>query len=155
MPKPGTDPDYTVGILIGIDKDRVIYVLDVKRVRETPLKVEQLILHTAGKEDGQDVMIRMEQEGGASGQIVIDHYKRKLVGYNFKGERPTRSKEDRAKPVSSYAEGGFIKVLQRPWTQSFLDEVEAFKTEGIHDDQMDALSGGFHEVIQQRRRVHI
>lgn len=153
IPKPGTDPDYTVGVLLGIDQDNTVYVLDVKRVRESPLNVERLILQTALLDDKQ-TMIRMEQEGGATGKIVIDDYQRKLIGYNFKGEPARRDKRERAKPVSSYAEAGNIHILNRPWTKDLLDELEAFQTEGIHDDQVDSLSLAFDNItINPRRRI--
>ena len=145
LPKPGTDPDYTVGLLLGSDKDNLVYVLDVKRTRNTPLEVEKLILQTSTL-DGKETLIRMEQEGGATGKIVIDDYRRKLVGFNFRGEPAKKDKRERAKPVSSYAEAGNIRLLNRPWTSDLLDELESFQTEGIHDDQVDALSGAFSEI---------
>lgn len=149
IPKPGTDPDYTVGVLLGLDKDNLVYVLDVKRVRESPLNVEKLILQTA-QLDGSKTVIRMEQEGGATGKIVIEDYKRKLIGYKFRGEPARKDKRERAKPVSSYSESGNIKIMNRIWTNEFLDEIEAFQTEGIHDDQVDALSGAFTNIRKQR-----
>lgn len=150
IPKPGTDPDYTVGILLGIDRDNIVYVLDVQRIRESPLNVEKLILQTA-MIDGHGTVVRMEQEGGATGKIVIDDYRRKLVGYNFKGEPARKDKRERAKPVSSYAEAGNIKILNRNWTPGLLDELEAFQTEGIHDDQVDSLSGAFNTLTLRKR----
>ena len=147
--KPGTDPDYTVGLKLGMDKDRNVYVLDVRRLRASPKSVEDTILTTA-RLDGTRTHIRMEQEGGATGKIVIDDYNRKLMGYPFKGKPAKKSKEERAKPVSSYAENGLINVLNKNWTIDFLDEIESFKTEGIHDDQVDALSLAFSELIKNR-----
>ncbi|HNR25651.1 MAG TPA: phage terminase large subunit [Methanobacteriaceae archaeon] len=145
LPGKGRDPDYTVGLLLGVDSDNICYVLDVQRTRNTPLEVEKLILQTA-QLDGKQTAIRMEQEGGATGKIVIDDYRRKLVGFNFRGEPAKKDKRERAKPVSSYAEAGNIRLLNRPWTSDLLDELESFQTEGIHDDQVDALSGAFSEI---------
>lgn len=144
----GGDPDWTVGLLLGLDSDYEAWVLDVLRIRGTPMEVENLILQTA-QLDGLETAIRMEQEGGASGKHVIDHYIRKLAGYNFRGERAMTSKIERAKPVSAYAEAGKIHILNRAWTQSLLDELEAFPTEGVHDDQVDALSGAFHSLFNE------
>ena len=45
-------------------------------------------------------------------------------------------------------------MLNKNWTSDFLDEVEAFKTEGIHDDQVDALSGAFNELFTGKRRIY-
>jgi predicted phage terminase large subunit-like protein len=145
--KKGTDPDYTVGLLLGKDRDNNAYVLDVRRLRGSPQTVENEVL-TCAKLDGRTTLIRMEQEGGASGKIVIDDYARKLAGYQFSGERAVKSKEERAKPVSSHAENGlFYTLINNIWNNDFLDELEAFQTEGIHDDQVDALSLAFNELF--------
>jgi predicted phage terminase large subunit-like protein len=145
--KKGTDPDYTVGLLLGKDRDNNAYVLDVRRLRGSPQTVENEVL-TCAKLDGRNTLIRMEQEGGASGKIVIDDYARKLAGYQFSGERAVKSKEERAKPVSSHAENGlFYTLINNIWNNDFLDELEAFQTEGIHDDQVDALSLAFNELF--------
>ena len=147
--KPGTDPDYTVGLKLGVDHDNNVYILDIRRMRGTPKQVEDLILTTA-QLDGKKTMIVMEQEGGATGKIVIDDYARKLIGYQFKGKPAKKSKEERAKPVSSHAENDLFYVLNKKWTTEFLDEIESFKTEGIHDDQVDALSLAFSEINKAR-----
>ena len=56
--------------------------------------------------------------------------------------KATQDKVTRALPVSSQAEAGNIKILQAPWNEDFLREVENFP-EGGHDDIVDALSGAF------------
>lgn len=152
IPKPGTDPDYTVGLKLGIDNQNNMYILDVRRLRTTPKSVEDEILATA-QMDGRSCKIVMEQEGGATGKIVIDDYARKLIGYQFRGEPAKKSKEERAKPVSSHAENGLIFVLNKPWANDLIDELEAFKTEGIHDDQVDALSLAFNELFNDKQRT--
>jgi len=144
----GKDPDFTVGLLLGLDHDREVWVLDVKRLRGSPLEIERLILQTA-QLDGIETAIRIEQEGGASGKHVIDYYTRALAGYNFRGARVATDKVERAKPVSAYAEAGKVHVLNRPWTEKFLEELEAFPSEGFHDDQVDALSGAFHSLFNE------
>jgi predicted phage terminase large subunit-like protein len=142
----GKDPDYTAGLLLGVDANNICYILDVLRLRDTPLEVEKLILQTA-LADGTETAIRIEQEGGATGKFVIEDFRRKLMGYNYDGEPANRKKYERAKPVSSYAEAGNIKILKdnnvRRWNTALLDELESFPTDGIHDDQVDALSGAF------------
>lgn len=154
-PKKGADPDYTVGLLLGKDIEKEAWVLDVRRIRGTPRDVERLVLNTAVL-DGVDTPIIMEEEGGASGKIVIDHYTKLLAGYDFRGIKPSRDKYSRAQPVSSYAEAGKINLVRGNWVNDFLDELEAFPTEGIHDDQVDALSGAFHRLfIEKKPRIFI
>lgn len=135
------DPDYTVGLKMGRHVDGTLYISDVKRIRANSGAVQKLIQQTA-QDDGQDCIIHIEQEPGSSGKAVIDHYRRHVLsGYSVYGERATGSKLDRARPVSARAEGGDIKVLNRAWTNDFLEEINMFTGDNKqHDDQVDALS---------------
>ena len=53
-----------------------------------------------------------------------------------------KSKVDRAQPFASQAEGGNVFVLQRDWTEAYLDELVSFP-DGEFSDQVDASSGAF------------
>lgn len=148
-PKPGKDPDWTVGALVG-EKDGVYYICDIKRTRTTPRGVEALIKQTA-ELDGRAVEIWMEQEPGSSGVNTIDHYAREVLkGYAFRGNKTTGSKEIRANPVSAAAEAGNVKLVRGAWVSDFLDEIEAFPN-GPHDDQVDAVSGAFEMLAGSAR----
>lgn len=144
------DPDYTAGVLLAIDRSNIVYILDIIKFRGTPHQVEKKILETA-RLDGSDTMIIMEQEGGASGKIVIDDYSRKLAGYTFYGSTPNKNKVDRAKPVSSYAEHGNIRMLRGSWNHEFITEIVAFPNKDVHDDQVDALSHAFNTIIKRKQ----
>jgi len=144
-PKLGKDPSWTVGLLMAEHND-FFYLVDIRRVQEAPRGVEQLILHTAAM-DGDEVDIWMEEEGGSSGKNTTDHYTRVLQKYSFHAQRATGSKEVRSNPVSSQAEAGNIKLLKdREWMNAFLDEIEIFP-HGQHDDQVDAMSGAYHALV--------
>lgn len=142
-PKPGKDPDYTAGCLMGKDGSDY-YVIDMRRARMRPRDCEGLLRSTA-QMDGQAVEVWMEQEPGASGVAMIDRYAEVLAGYAFRGVRSTGSKEVRANPVSSQAERGNIKLVRGAWVGDFLDELEGFSPTCSHDDQVDAMSGAFAE----------
>jgi predicted phage terminase large subunit-like protein len=104
-----------------------------------------LVKHVAIS-DGYSVAIRMEQEPGSSGVIVVDHYARNVLkGYDYKGIKSTGSKAIRANPVSSAAEGGRVYIVRATWNSDFFDELEAFPFVE-HDDQVDGLSGAFTEL---------
>jgi predicted phage terminase large subunit-like protein len=144
-PKPGKDPDWTSGTLMGISKNGTVYIIDIKRMRGTPNANESLIKQTA-QLDGREVPIRMEQEPGSSGVKMIDDYRRRvLMGWDFKGIPSTGSKEVRANPLSSQAGAGNVKLVRGAWIGEFLDEAEAFPN-GSHDDQVDSASGAFNEL---------
>lgn len=150
-PKKGSDPDWTVGALVGA-KDGIYYICDMRRTRSTPKAVEDLIKQTA-ELDGRDIDIWMEQEPGSSGVNTIDHYARRVLkGFSFRGRRATGPKALRANPVSAAAEAGNVKLVRGAWNADFLDEVEVFPN-GAHDDQADAVSGGFEALTKPRPQV--
>jgi len=142
--KPGRDPDWTVGVLLGRGDDGLFVVLDVQRVRRTPAGVEALIRQTAELDRAAHpaVSIRMEQEPGSGGLNVIDRYRRVVLpGFDFAGIRSTGSKAERARPFSAQAEAGNVKLLCGYWNNDFLNELSAFPMPEAHDDQVDAASG--------------
>lgn len=147
--KPGKDPDYTSGCLMG-EKDGIYYIIDIKRDRLSPLGVENLIKQTAIL-DGKRVPIWLEQEPGSSGKTVIDHYAREVLkGFIFRGDRVTGSKTQRAQPLSAAAEMGNVKLVQGKWIPAFLDEAEVFPF-GLHDDQVDSASGAMSKLTAVTR----
>ena len=144
--KPGKDPDWTAGCLMGLSANKTVYIIDIRLLRGTPSANENLVKQTA-QLDGKGVAIRMEQEPGSSGVKAIDDYRRRvLLGWDFKGIHSTGSKDVRAGPLSSQAEAGNVKLVRGPWIGSFLDEAEGFPNGG-HDDQVDAASGAFNELV--------
>lgn len=148
----GTDPDWTVGVLMTIAAGQ-FWIIDVQRFRASPKETEDNIKNQAIV-DGKEVAICMEEEGGSSGKSLIDHYQRNvLVGYVFRGIRPTGSKAQRAAPLASAVEAKNVKVVvsrdqQEPWLNTFLDELCLFP-KGSHDDQVDAASGAFNELAEK------
>jgi len=156
--RAGSDPDHTVGLLLGRDRAGVLYVIDVVRAQASDLEVFELIERTAvadrrlAETKGWTApMIRMEQEPGAGSTYLIGELRRgRLAGFDFRGVRPKGSKEDRARPLSALAESGELRLLRAPWNGAFLDELCAFPL-GDHDDQVDALSGAFEQLVANAR----
>lgn len=147
--KPGKDPDWTAGCLLGISANQTLYIVDMQRFRASPSGNESWIKQTA-EMDGKSIPVRMEQEPGSSGVKVIDDYRRRvLMGWDFKGAPSTGSKEVRANPVSSQAEAGNVKLVRGAWINAFLDEAESFPS-GTHDDQIDSLSGALSQLTAKR-----
>jgi predicted phage terminase large subunit-like protein len=146
--KPGRDPDWTAGALVGRDpQDGRFWILDVRRARATPQGVERLVLSTA-EQDGWDVQIVIEEEPGSAGKALSQRYARLLAGFETRFERPTGDKATRAAPLSSQAEAGRVVLVRGPWLGAFLDEVEAFPC-GSHDDQVDAVSMAYGKLAQR------
>lgn len=143
------DPDWTAGALLG-RHDGKWWIVDVRRFRETPATTEHIIKQTA-KIDGVGVRIRMEQEGGASGKSLISHYARNvLVGYDFKGFPALKDKVTRAGPLSAATQNRLVMLARGVWNTHFLDELEAFPSDGVHDDQVDACTGAMAVIAGTR-----
>jgi len=148
LPRPGKDPDWTVGALVSRTREGITCVEDVKRVRLEPVGVTRLIVETA-KEDaeleGPVTRTVLEQDPGQAGKFEASWYVRELAGYDV-GVRPvTRSKEARARPLAAQAEAGNVTMVRAPWNDPVLSELEGFPL-GVHDDCVDAISGGLAEV---------
>lgn len=145
--------DWTVGIRMSWLQDNTYLIEDVQRVQYSPHMTERLIRATAAI-DGISCEIWMEQEPGASGKIVIDHYKRNvLAGYAFHGEPSTGPKNERAKPLSAACEGGLVLLVRGIWNDCFLNELVAFPTEFVHDDQVDCASSAHAKLVSKRKRA--
>jgi predicted phage terminase large subunit-like protein len=150
VPREGTDPDWTVGALVAMQKG-IWYVKDIQRFRESPEGNERRI-RAVSDADGSFVHVYMEQEPGSAGVDVISHYARNIMhGRTFRGSRPTGNKSERAAPVASAAEQGNLKLVEGLWINAFIDEATSFPM-GPHLDQIDAVSGAF-GVINARPRV--
>lgn len=145
--------DWTVGALLIKGVSGRVYLEDIVRFRLDPAEAEEYIVRTC-REDvelfGSDKYnVRIEQEGGASAKYVINNFSRRLVGINFDGSHiPRRSKVDRARAFVGFVKHGNFKVKEGGgWLNEFLNEIASFPTRGIHDDQVDALSGGLNELV--------
>lgn len=146
--EPGTDPDWTVGVLMG-EHAGVYYIKQVDRIQGSDLEVERLV-HACALDDGYDVPIEIEQEPGASGKSLIGHYQRTvLAGFAVNGDRPTGDKQVRARPLSGTVEAGNVKLLPGSWRAAYLDVMCAFPF-GPHDDDVDATSGAYGYLSRER-----
>ena len=138
--------DWTVGCLMAM-KDGRFCIEDIVRLQGSSYEVEQTIRRTA-EMDGPGVRIRMEQEPGSSGVDVIGHYSRNvLVGFDFRPDKVTGSKELRATTMSAAFENGNLTIARGSWNRALTDEMLEFPY-GKHDNQVDACSGAYRELSQ-------
>ena len=138
-----SNPDYTAGVLMGISPQNEFYILDVKQFRGTPSQVETLVRNCA-EQDGHETEIYIEQEPGASGKTVIDHYRRNVLPeYVFDGVRMTGQKVHRAKPFSGMCEARHVYLVMSDWNNNYIQELELFPNKRVHDDMVDASSGAY------------
>lgn len=137
------DPDWTRGLKLYKYPDGSFVVADIRSVRDTPGKVEELVKTTASH-DGWGVTIWGEQDPGSAGVADAARFTSMLAGYDVRIQRPTKDKVTRAKPVSAQSEARNIKVIRALWNDDFFSETENFDENGTgHDDIVDVFSGAF------------
>ncbi len=143
------DPDFTVGVKLGVDADGIFYILDIIRERYSALKVEKLIVNTA-KQDGVSCIVKGFQDPGGAGKNEIENFVRMLAGFHVVCEKINVDKITACKSVSAQAEAGNIKILKSCKNkEDFYHESENFP-EVNHDDIIDALSGAFNYLAFKR-----
>lgn len=141
------DHDYTASVLQALGNDGNIYILEITRDRVTPAAAEQLV-YTKGIRDGRiGVAIWMEQEPGSSGVATLHTYKKLMLGFNFRGDKPSGGKIERARTASAACENGLVYIVRGAKTQEFLNELVSFPV-GTHDDMVDAFSGGIIKIAE-------
>lgn len=133
---------FTAGLKLGMDKNKVIYFLDLEKFRGSPLEVSQRIQDTA-KRDGEECKIGIEQDPGQAGKAEALTHVRNLAGYNVRVNAVHEAKGVRAKPLSCQAEARNIKLIRASWNDDLLRTYENFDgSKECMADEVDAGSGG-------------
>ncbi|MDD2878022.1 MAG: phage terminase large subunit [Acidiphilium sp.] len=135
---PGRDPDWTVGVKLGLMADARFVVLDIVRLRAGPAEVERVLVETA-RADGVATAIALAQDPGQAGVAQIAYLKRGLAGFTVLSSPETGAKHTRAMPAAALVGAGQLLVVDAGWTRTFVAELQAFP-DGDKDDQIDALS---------------
>lgn len=169
------DPDYTVGMKIGITnttrphvipgergKPDVIahlpdyYIFDVRRDRLSPGGVADLIRETA-RNDGIEIPVWLERERGAAGKHLVHYYRTHVLnGYSVNGMYVQGDKLTRGKMAAGYVDEGRVFLVDDSgmhhddrWIADFTFECGAFGLDGTHDDQVDTFSYGIMALEKQ------
>jgi predicted phage terminase large subunit-like protein len=135
---PGRDPDYTVGLRLGLTAERNLVVQDVIRLRANAGDVTKTIVQTASR-DGRSTLVGLPKDPGQAGTAQVDYLSGLLKGYPTRSSAETGSKVVRAMPAAAQIDQGKVLVLAAPWNENFIRELEAFP-HSRKDDQVDALS---------------
>jgi predicted phage terminase large subunit-like protein len=157
LPAPGRDPDFTVGLKLGLTAEGKLVVLDIIRMRGTPGQVEAAI-KTAAERDGRAVVIALPQDPGQAGVSQIAYLKRSLEPYRVQATAESGAKATRAMPAAAQMDADNILLLTAAWNQKFIAELDAFPESG-KDDQVDAFSRAVTTIINDpdnpARRLHV
>lgn len=144
--------DWTVGVRLSRTGGRWC-VEDVVRVRMRPSGVESTVKATADL-DPPGTLIQIPQDPGQAGKAQVESYAKLLAGYNVRFERPTGDKVTRCEPCSAQVEARNFDIVRAHWNEPFLQSLEAFPTEGMHDDDVDALSDAFAKTVSLPSKFH-
>jgi predicted phage terminase large subunit-like protein len=151
--------DWTVGVLLGEDKNGIVYIGDVVRKQTDALGVDELVKQTAENDvttfGRGHVTHIIQQEPGDAGKAYAEHFARgPLRGMLYEIEHLSGAKYVRALPMSSHSKARNIKVLRGKWNKEFFDELNvAGPNDKLydHDDQWDAASSAFNWLMGNRR----
>ncbi len=135
------DGDYLVGTKLSTPDDGRYFVDNVVRGQPGPVGMYKVIRATA-EVDGLYIPIRIEQEGGAAGKVLISDFVQKLAGWDVAGEPSMQKKETRWQPFANQCEHGNVILCTGSWNEDWLDEMCAVP-QNKHDDQADSVSGAF------------
>ena len=146
----GNGPDFTAGCRMGVTSQGFIVIEDMVVEQLAPGPLEDK-LYIVADNDGTDIMIGYEEEGGSSGKITTKYLKSVFAGFPFKAIPSRKSKYKRAIPLSGEIDGGNIYMVRGRWNRDFKDQLEEFP-DGAHDDMVDACSGAFNMLQKNRAR---
>lgn len=147
---------WTVGLKMGLQLLKttghkplhIFWVLDVVRFREDASKREELILNTA-RADGVGVEVWVEEEGGSGGKESAQNTVSNLAGFKIRRDKPVGDKVLRADPASCQWNNMNFRLLEGPWNNVYLDEMEYFPF-STFKDQGDGTSGAFAAIMRPR-----
>lgn len=150
------DPDYTASVRIRKVGD-FYFVTDVTADQIGPAQVDDKF-NRLSREDVEDLprgvsyKVRWEEEPGSASKRETRRMVAKLKGIDAKGKRQTGDKVVKQKPWSALAEQGFIKVLDRPWTERFLTHMHHQPyPDWPHDDIADAFDVAMRGLTRERK----
>jgi predicted phage terminase large subunit-like protein len=138
--------DWTASGKIGKMADGRYIIADVGRERYGTHKRDAYIKSKADS-DGRGLVIQsLPQDPGQAGKSQAQAITSMLAGHVVHTSPESGDKTVRARPLASQVNGGNVLMLRGPWNQSFIDEIKLFPN-GMHDDQVDAVSRGFNQLL--------
>lgn len=147
------DPDWTVGVHMGLTQSGRPVVVHVKRVRRNADGVEDTV-KAAAQVDGKNVPVRISQDPAQAGKAQITSYTKLLAGWDIDGVRETGDKVLRAGPFAAQQRRGQVLVVRGAWNHDYFEILEGFPT-AVHDDDVDASSGAYNFLMSAKPPIKI
>lgn len=139
------DGDWTVGGLLGKTDIGRFCIGDVVRFQGGPDEVQTKVKATAQR-DGYGVRISLPQDPGQAGKAQISAFAKLLAGWTVNASLESGDKVTRAEPFAAQVNLGNVSMLRGDWNDAMVKELRNFPN-GTFDDQVDALSRAFNELI--------
>jgi predicted phage terminase large subunit-like protein len=139
------DGDYTAGAKLGKLPDGRLIIGDMVHLRCGPDERDAALINTASR-DGKSVRISLPQDPGQAGKTQVLYLTRKLAGYPVTTSPESGDKVTRAEPLAAQINVGNVMMVRGPWNDGVINEMRMFPN-GTNDDQIDALSRAFSELI--------
>ena len=140
-----TSGDWTAGAKIGKLPDGRFIIADMVRIRTGPDERDAIMLNTA-KRDTPTVKISIPQDPGQAGKTQIAYLTREFTGFRITSSTETGDKVTRAEPLAAQVNVGNVLMLRGAWNDAVIEEMRMFPN-GTYDDQIDAMSRAFGELI--------
>ena len=121
------NPDWTAGVLMSKDKEKMYTIEHVTRFRERFQGVEQRIIDQA-YEDGRDVVILIPKDVGSSAQSYAMSLQAKIaeLGFTVRLVKPKLDKVTRFGAFAAMAEALRVRFIEDDWNKDYFNELEMF-----------------------------
>lgn len=141
------DGDYTAGARIGKMDDGRFVIAHIQRGQYGADERDRVLRNTAVM-DTQKTRISIPQDPGQAGKSQVLYLTRQLAGFSVSSSPESGDKVTRAEPFAAQVNvGNVIVVSDGSWdVQALLNEMQMFPN-GRHDDQIDACSRAFNELL--------
>ena len=140
-----TNGDWTAGAKLGRLPDGRFIIGDMARLRVGPDERDAAMLSTA-RRDSFLVKVSIPQDPGQAGKTQVLYLTRQFAGFKVVTSPESGDKVTRAEPLASQINVGNVLMLRGNWNDALIDEMRMFPN-GTFDDQIDALSRSFAELI--------
>ena len=135
-----TTSDFTAGAKMGMRPNGTVVIADLAHGRFEWPDAVRCISQTA-RMDGPSVRQGIEVVGAQVGALQTLMRDPLLIDHTIVPIQVHRDKLTRALPLVARSEQGKLAIVRGNWNQKLIDEFCSFP-EGMHDDTVDASSGG-------------
>lgn len=144
------DGDYTAGAKIGVLEDGRFVIAHIERGQYGADERDHVLKNTATR-DGVQTRISIPQDPGQAGKSQVLYLTRQLAGFSVSASPESGDKVTRAEPFAAQVNVGNVLVLDDGnWdTAALIKEMQMFPN-GRHDDQIDACSRAFNELMDTK-----